>query len=159
MTISVVDPALEQRWRMAFPAFSAGQLFTLVSDIESYPAFMPGCIATRIVERHPDGSWLVDNVFGVGPVRSHFRSTARFAAPEWLEIVSDDGPWRHFRLRWTFTPDGAGCTVDAEASVTFRSSLLAALARGGLPAAGPRIARAFEHRARHLYGAPPEDNR
>ncbi|WP_247878298.1 type II toxin-antitoxin system RatA family toxin [Azospirillum sp. TSO22-1] len=157
MTLETAEPALRRHWRMDFPAFTAEQLFAMVADIEGYPAFMPGCVAARVLERRADGSWLVDNVFGFGPLRSRFRSTARFAAPEWLEIVSQDGPWRRFALRWSFTPEGAGCRVDAEVTVEFRSALLAALARTGLPAAEPRIVRAFEERARRLYAGPPED--
>lgn len=157
MTDTAAEPALRRHWRLEFPAFSAERLFALVADIESYPQFMPGCVATRILERRADGSWLVDNVFGFGPLRSRFRSTARFEAPAWLEIVSQDGPWRRFAMRWTFTPDGAGCHVEVEVTVDFRSALLAALARSGLPATEPRIIRAFEERAQRLYGGPPED--
>lgn len=152
-----IEPGLRRHWRLEFPAFPAERLFALVADIESYPQFMPGCVATRILERRDDGSWLVDNVFGFGPLRSRFLSSARFREPEWLEIVSEDGPWRRFVLHWRFTPDGAGCHVDTEVAVEFRSPLLATLARSGLPVAEPRIIRAFEQRAQRLYGRPPED--
>lgn len=157
MTATLAEPALRRHWRMDFPAFGAEQLFALVADIESYRHFMPGCIAARILERRADGSWLVDNLFGFGPLRQRFRSTARFQAPHRLEIVSQDGPWRRFAMLWTFTPDGAGCRVDVEVGVEFRSTLLASLAGTGLASAEPRIIRAFEERAKRLYGRHPED--
>lgn len=152
MTEVDAEPALRRHWRMRFPAYPAEQLFALVSDIESYPQFVPGCVATRILERRANGTWLVDNVFGAGPLRWRFRSTASFDAPQRLEIVSQDGPWRRFAMLWSFTPDAEGCRVDVELDVAFRSSLLAALARTALPRAEPRIIRAFEERAERLCG-------
>ncbi|WP_448190782.1 type II toxin-antitoxin system RatA family toxin [Azospirillum sp. sgz301742] len=142
------EPALQRHWRMRFPDFTAEQLFALVSDIESYPQFVPGCVATRIVERGANGNWLVDNVFGAGPLRWHFRSTAEFDAPHRLEIVSQEGPWRRFAMLWSFTPEAEGSRVDVDLAVAFRSPLLATLARTALPRAEPRIIRAFEERAR-----------
>lgn len=137
---------------MRFPVYSAEQLFALVADIESYPQFVPGCVATRILERRDDGTWLVDNVFGFGPLRSRFHTTARFDAPQRLEIVSQDGPWRRFAMVWRFTPDADGCRADADVEVAFRLPLLETLARTGLSSAEPRIIRAFEGRAKRLYG-------
>ena len=152
MTDAVAESGLRRHWRMRFPAYSVEQLFALAADIGSYPAFMPGCGATRVLERRADGTWLVDNVFGFGPLRQRFRSVARPQPPERLEILSQDGPWRRFAMVWTFTPEGAGCAVDVEVEVAFRSGLVAALAGGRLPAAEPRIIHAFEERAKRLYG-------
>jgi coenzyme Q-binding protein COQ10 len=146
------EPTLRRHWRMRFPVYSAEQLFALVADIESYPQFVPGCVATRILERRNDGTWLVDNVFGFGPLRSRFHTTAHFDAPRRLEIVSQDGPWRRFAMLWRFTPEDEGCRADVDVEVAFRSALLATLARTGLPSTEPRIIRAFEERAKRLYG-------
>ena len=148
-----IEPALHRVWRLRFPVFSTEQLFTLVSDIESYPQFVPGCVATRILEHRADGRRLVDNVFGAGPLRWRFRSTAEADPPHRLEIVSQDGPWRRFAMLWRFTPEGDGCRVDVDLDVAFRSPLLAALAPTALPRAEPRIIRAFEARAQRLYAS------
>ena len=149
--------ALGRRWTLRFPHYSAEQLFALAADIESYPQFVPGCIATRILERRPDGTWLVDNVFGFGPLRQRFLSRATPEPPERLAIVSRDGPWRRFAMLWRFTPEGPGCRVDVEVELAFRSPLLASLAGAGLAAVEPRIVRAFEERAQRLYSSCPED--
>lgn len=151
---AVTGGALGQRWTLRFAHYSAEQLFALVSDIESYPQFVPGCVATRILERRPDGTWLVDNVFGAGPLRQRFMSRARPEAPHRLEVVSQDGPWRRFAMLWTFRPEGDGCSVDVELELSLRSPLLSSLAGAGLSQIEPRIVRAFEERAERLYGRP-----
>ncbi len=153
---------LRRHWRLRFPQHSAEQLFALVSDIESYPRFVPGCIATRILERRADGVWLVDNVFGFGPLRQRFHTLATPEPPQRLVIRSEDGPWRRFAMIWNFIPDdsipdGAGCRVEVEVELGFRSPLLAALARTALPSVEPRIINAFEARAARLCDSRQED--
>jgi len=138
-------------WHLSFPRYSPDQLFRLVSTIEDYPAFVPGYVATRILEKR-DGDWRVDNVFGFGPLRSRFESRARFEAPLWLEVTSEDGPWRSFRLRWTLTPEGQGCGLDCRFEGVLRSPMLAALARIALPETERRTISAFERRAALLFG-------
>lgn len=140
-------------WERDFPRFTPDQLFALVSDIEKYPQFVPGCIATRIVERR-DRSWRVHNVFGLGPVDSRFFTLAAFDAPTRLDITSHDGPWRNFHLAWRFDPVGQGCHVTCRFSVKLRSRVLSALAALAMPEAERLIIGAFEARAHALYDPP-----
>jgi len=139
-------------WDKVFPAYAQTQLFALVSDIETYPHFIPGCVATRVLERESERSWRVDNLFGFGPVRSRFTSRAHLHPPERLEISSSDGPWRDFRLTWRMMPEGDGCRVGCRFSAEFRSLLTATMARAGLAELERQTIAAFEKRARILYG-------
>ena len=139
-------------WKRSFPMFSPAQLFALVSDIESYPQFVPGCVKTRILAKG-DNHWRVDNVFRFGPIRSRFITLADFHPPGRVEIASSDGPWTSFLLVWGFEPAGAGCLVSCRYAVNFRSRLLATLASFGLAKAERQVAAAFEKRAWALYGS------
>lgn len=138
-------------WELAFPLYTPAQLFVLASDIESYPFFVPGCVATRIIERR-DNSWRVDNVFAFGPVRHRFISIAEVNAPEGLDITSTDGPWKSFSLEWRFTPLAEGCLLTCRFSAEFRSGVVATIASLGQHGAERRIMSAFERRAKALYG-------
>jgi coenzyme Q-binding protein COQ10 len=139
-------------WELLFPRYTTDQLFALVSDIESYPGFVPGCIATRILARRGD-KWQVDNVFGFGPIRSRFCSRAVVQAPHRLDISSTDGPWERFSLSWRLDPMGEqGCRLACRFDVEFRLSALAGLASLGMPSMERRIISAFEARAGLLYG-------
>lgn len=135
-----------------FPDSDRARLFELAADIESYPGFIPWCRSARVLSR--DGAvWEVDNHFGAGPVDVTFRSRAVPTPPERLEITSTDGPFRRFRLVWTFTPlPGGGCRVAADYAIEFRSPLLGLL--GGLGAA--EVARQtmarFRARAKSIHG-------
>ncbi|MDR3441129.1 type II toxin-antitoxin system RatA family toxin [Telmatospirillum sp.] len=143
--------AVSGGWELFFPRYTPAQLFALASDIESYPFFVPGCVAARIVERR-DNLWRVENVFSFGPVRHRFVSQAELNPPEGLEIKSSDGPWKNFLLLWQFAPQEQGCKLACRFSAEFRSGVLGAIASLGQHGAERRIMTAFERRAKALYG-------
>lgn len=139
-------------WSRALIGPTPEQLFEMVSDIESYPRFVPGCVETRIVKRE-EKRWIVENVFGLGPVRTHFTSIATFATPEALDIRSVDGPWRQFDMGWRFRPTDTGCHVTCTTAFDFQSPVLARVATMGSGAAQAAVVEAFLQRAKTLYGA------
>ncbi len=139
-------------WTRAFPHYSVDQLFGLIADIESYPSFIPGCVATRVLDRDGD-RWRVDNLVRFGPLRSRFVSLAEFDAPSRLVISSDNGPWRDFRLAWRLSPSHRGSRLACSFAAAFRSRMVATVARLGLPDIERATIAAFEHRAQALYAA------
>ena len=138
-------------WRMEFPDHSPDQMFALAADIESYPRFVPWCIATRILSRHDD-HWRCDNVFGSGPVRLRFHTRAAFDPPHVSVITSTDGPFRSVHLYWRFFPEGTGVRVEAGFEARFKSDMVGLLARVSLAEVERRIIAAFRRRAEQLYG-------
>jgi coenzyme Q-binding protein COQ10 len=145
-----IEDAHARSWEREFPHFKPEQMFALVSDIESYPIFVPGCRYARIVERG-ETAWRVENVFGFGPVQRRFISTAELEPSLRLDISSRDGPWREFRLSWRFQPSGTGCRVSCASTLRFRSPLLAALAKVSASSMEERIIGAFSARADVLF--------
>ena len=103
--------------------FRRDQLFAVAADIESYPEFLPLCIAARIVKRHGD-RMQVDNVFGLGGVRAKFRSEAIFDEPEGIHICSVDGPFRRLEINWRFQAvDDQATRVAFSLEQAFRSGI------------------------------------
>ncbi len=139
-------------WSRALIGRTPQQMFDLVRDIESYPRFVPGCVEARIVRRE-ESRWIVDNLFGLGPVRTRFTSIATFAAPEALDIRSVDGPWRQFDMGWRFGPTDTGCLVSCTTAFDFQSPILSRVAAMGTEAAQAAVVEAFLRRASVLYGA------
>ncbi|MGE5503320.1 MAG: type II toxin-antitoxin system RatA family toxin [Actinomycetota bacterium] len=139
-------------WSIDFPRLDAARLFALAVDIESYPQFLPWCRSARV--RRRDGGVLdVDNHFGAGPLDVRFCSRAVAEEPTRLEITSEDGPFRRFRLVWLFEPQAdGGCRVLADYELSLRSPLLQSLARLSMPELERKVARRFRDRARMLYG-------
>lgn len=143
--------ALTGGFAAAFPRWSCEQLFALASDIERYPDFIPWYVGVRVVAE--DGTTrTVDNRLRAGPVALAFRSRAVAEPPHRLAITADDGPFRAFRLVWSFAPAGAGCAVRADYTVDFRSPLVQGLAHLAVHEVERRVLRCFESRALELYG-------
>jgi coenzyme Q-binding protein COQ10 len=137
---------MQGQWRFSFPGVAAARLYDIAADVESYPDFLPGCVAARVTARSAE-RLEVENVFGMGFMRVKFRTDAFPDPPERLRVTSDDGPWRRFELEWRFVDqdDGAGA---AELSVTadFRSPLLAGLAGGAFARLEEKLVAAFQRR-------------
>jgi coenzyme Q-binding protein COQ10 len=126
-------------------------LFSLVDDVESYPAFAPFCRGARVLARA--GDWRrVENVFGFGPWRFVFISEARAAPPRELVIESFDRPFRVFRLRWLFEPQDGGCRMTCEWRMEFSSPALKLAAALAADEAQNRALAAFERRAALAFG-------
>lgn len=138
-------------------------MFDLVADIESYPKFLPWNSAARIRSRRtlPDGAEEIaaDLVISFKVFRERFGSRVVLwpADPETgaLKIDTDylDGPFRHLHSGWIFAdrPEG-GCHVEFFVDFEFRNAILQKLIGVVFHEAMSRIVRAFEDRARHLYG-------
>lgn len=131
--------------------FSATELFAVAEDVESYPEFLPFCIAARIVERHgPD--WVVDNVFGVGPFRTRFTTHAHFQPPEHIHITSADPQFEALSIDWAFRDDGAGgCDVGFEMTQIFKSKMRERLVEAASGDIEQVLIDRFEARARRVF--------
>ncbi|MDN3711084.1 type II toxin-antitoxin system RatA family toxin [Paracoccus cavernae] len=138
--------------------YAARQMYDLVADVESYPKFLPWNSAARIRSReaHPDGSEVIeaDLVISFKVMRERFGSRVTLW-PADLRIDTEylDGPFRYLRSGWTFEdlPEG-GCKVEFFVDFEFKSVILGKLIGVVFGEAMSRIVRAFEDRARTLYG-------
>lgn len=134
-----------------YPDYAPEALFALVDDIESYPFFAPFCRNARVLTRV--GDWRrVENILGFGRWRFAFISEARATPPRELVIESFDRPFRAFRLRWLFEPQGEGCRLTCDWRMEFYSPLLNIAAALAADEAQERALAAFERRAALTLG-------
>ena len=140
--------------------FTPRQMFDLVADLESYPAFLPLCEAliVRRREHREHGSLLVaDMTVGYAGIRETFTSLVDLD-PAGLTVVATGapqsrGPFRRLENRWGFRAAPGGCDVDFFISYTFKSLMLQALVGGLFDRVFRRYTRAFEERAHRVYAA------
>lgn len=136
--------------------WSPEQLFWLVAEVERYPEFLPWCRAARIVRREGNLFW-ADLVVAFKMFRERFRSKVTLHPPWGIDVEYIDGPFRYLNNHWRFepAPDG-GCIVDFYVDFEFRSRILQQLIGLLFNEAVQRMVRAFENRARALYGEGAE---
>lgn len=140
--------------------WTAQQMYDLVADVERYPEFLPWNSAARIRARNPgpDGSEVIeaDLVISFKVFRERFGSrVTMWPARHQIDTRYLDGPFRHLHSGWTFRdlPEG-GCEVDFHVNFEFRNAILQKVIGVVFHEAMSRIVRAFEERARTLYGQP-----
>ncbi len=138
--------------------YTADQMYALVADIERYPEFLPWNTAARIRARRPgaSGSEVVeaDLVISFKVFRERFGSRVTLW-PETRRIDTEylDGPFKYLRSGWSFAdlPEG-GCRVEFFVDFEFRNAILGKVIGVVFGEAMSRIVRAFEDRAKALYG-------
>jgi ribosome-associated toxin RatA of RatAB toxin-antitoxin module len=89
--------------RSAIVEHSAAQMYALVEDIESYPGFLPWCVAAQVHERTPDSTRATLTV-GVKGLRQAFTTLNRNAPGESIAMELVEGPFRDFSATWRFQP-------------------------------------------------------
>ncbi len=121
--------------------YPAEFMFDLIEAAEHYPAFVPGCTASTILERSEEivAARITMRISGV-PLTMETRN--RKARPDWMEIALVSGPFRRFQGMWRLTPlNAAGCRI----AFTLSYELEGAAAR--------LIGPVFDRMADHLVDA------
>ena len=132
--------------------YSQEQLFNLVADVAKYPEFLPWCVAARIRRREGDVFW-ADLMIGFKMVREKFTSKVTLTAPNRVDVVYSDGPFKYLNNHWIFEPTADGGTmIDFYVDFEFRSKVLQTLIGALFNEAVRLMVSAFEKRARQLYG-------
>jgi len=139
--------------RSALIAESPARMFELINDIESYPSFVPGCTAARVVSRKDTEVVATLNIKR-GPLKAEF-TTRNLLEPDkriLMQLVS--GPFRVLEGLWTLTPLGElGCRVELEMRFEFANRVTGALFESIFVDTAASLVDAFVRRARETRGS------
>ena len=138
------------------------QIFYLVADVARYPEFLPWTAAARIRSRAPcEGGEVLeaDLVISFKVFREKFGSRVTllpdFETAGRGNILTEylDGPFKRLKSVWSIStaPQG-GCNVVFDVDFEFRNAILAGVIGLVFDTAMRQVVRAFETRAKVLYG-------
>lgn len=133
--------------------YTPEQLFDMVADVRRYPEFLPWCVGARIVQA-TEAELIADLTIGFKLFRETFRSQVTLERPGHVHVQYLTGPFRYLNNHWRFRPVPGGTEVDFFVDFEFRSRLLQAVIGTVFNEAVSMMVRAFERRARALYGRP-----
>ena len=137
--------------RSAIVEHSAGEMFALVDDIESYPRFLPWCTAARVEQRTPQTVRATLSV-GMRGLRQSFTTENQNRPGEAIDLRLVKGPFRRFGAAWRFHPLSAeACRIE----FTLEYEMAGALARLLEPLfdhIADTMVDAFTRRAAEIYG-------
>lgn len=139
-------------------AIAAELLFDLVADVERYPEFIPLMREARIIQRH-DRGYETEQVLALGLLQRRFRTRTELDPPHAIAITSADRIFRHFDIRWVFTPTPEGqCRIDFALDCEVRSIWLKPISDVLVGPMALTMVNAFVQRARKIASAPPPDS-
>ncbi len=144
--------AVHEIKRSAIVPFSPAQMFDLVADVASYPAFVPWCTGAELIESEQD---LVVGRLGMsqGPLVADVTTRNEHDRPHAITMLLVDGPFRELTGQWRFDAVGeGGCEVSLELAFQFTSPLKDWLLSAVFEEACARMIAAFVERAEALYG-------
>ncbi|MBO9709425.1 MAG: SRPBCC family protein [Caulobacter sp.] len=136
--------------------YAPEQLFTLVGDVEAYPAFVPWITGMRTWNGRVDGKVSTIDAeaqVGFSFLREKFATRVRRDAEALTVDVSLlYGPFKRLANQWRFLPHETGTTVEFVIDFAFKSKMLDAMLAANIDRAARKLIECFEDRARTVYG-------
>ena len=135
--------------------YSAAEMFALVTDIESYPQFLPWCNQSAILAKDEHGMTAKVSLSMAGLSQS-FTTRNTHVKDRQVSLVLVDGPFSKLDGQWDFTPVGKpadrACKVEFSLSYDFDNAALAALVGPVFDKIAGSLVDAFVKRAASVYG-------
>ena len=138
--------------RSALLLYPVQKIFELVNDIESYPAFMDGCVGAQVLARE-DGLVEARLQLAKSGIRQSFTTRNRVQEPASIVMELVEGPFEHFEGRWSFEQlrDDA-CKVSLFLAFRMSNTLSGVAARKLFDGVANGLVDALCRRARQVYG-------
>jgi len=127
-------------------------MYQLVRDVQSYPAFLSWCIGAEVLEQTPELQVARLDI-AIGGVKQSFTTRNRLVPGELLTLSLAEGPFQRLSGEWHFGALGQlGCKVSLGLAFEFSHSALSAAFRRGFAHVADRLVYDFSRRADEVYG-------
>jgi ribosome-associated toxin RatA of RatAB toxin-antitoxin module len=135
--------------------YSAAEMFALVTDIASYPQFLPWCDQSAVLAQDKHGMTAKVGLSMAGLSQS-FTTRNTHVADRKVSLKLVDGPFSKLDGQWSFTPVGKttdrACKVEFSLNYDFDNAALAALVGPVFDKIAGSLVDAFVKRAGNVYG-------
>lgn len=133
--------------------YKALELFYLVLDIESYPKFLPWCVAARIISQN-NTEIIAELVLQVKGFVEKYQSSVICAILDngeyGIDVLAISGPFKHLKNTWKFSAAACGTKVEFDIDFKMKSTVLDKLIGSYLIKATEKMINAFEKRAAEI---------
>ena len=135
--------------------YDAAEMFALVTDVASYPQFLPWCDEAVVVEENAKGMTARVGLSMAG-IRQSFTTRNTHEKDSKVSLKLVDGPFSKLDGYWDFTPVGnsseRACKVEFSLNYDFDNAALAALVGPVFDKIAGSLVDAFVKRAGEVYG-------
>lgn len=139
--------------RSALVPFSAEQMYKLVNDVSSYPAFLPGCTGSRVLSSSEREMTAAVDVSKAG-ISKTFTTRNTLIDNQSILMQLVDGPFRQLTGDWRFTPlSDDACKVELNLDFEFKNMLIEMAFGRIFKELANNMVQAFTQRAKEVYCA------
>ena len=135
--------------------YSAAEMFSLVTDVASYPQFLPWCNEAAVIEENANGMTAKIGLSMAG-LKQSFTTRNTHVKDRQVSLKLVNGPFSKLDGHWDFVPVGdAGeraCRIELSLGYDFDSVTLAALVGPVFDKIAGSLVDAFVKRAAQVYG-------
>lgn len=137
--------------------YSAREMYTLVTQVEQYPRFLPWCERAEVVQTHADGVTARLSLCYAGICHA-FSTRNMHVEGEQVVVTLVDGPFSLLDGTWLFTPLGrpgepqTACRIDFDLRYAFSSRPLEAVVSPVFDRVANTFVDSFVKRAAQVYG-------
>jgi ribosome-associated toxin RatA of RatAB toxin-antitoxin module len=143
---------LEHIKRSALVPYTPQEMFALVSDVDTYPQFLPWCVGAETLQRG-DNEVQARIAFSMSGVSKSFTTRNRLVGNEAIHMRLVDGPFRQLEGSWRFEPLGdAGCKISLNLDYDFSSRMVGMVTGPVFNKIANSLVDAFQKRAVEVYG-------
>ncbi len=138
--------------RHAIVPYSASQMYRLVSDIESYPRFLPWCGGAKVISADEEVVEASIDIDYKG-VKKSFTTRNRLQKDKTMEMHLVDGPFKQLQGFWRFESlDDSACKVLLDLDFEFSNRLVAMTVGRVFNDIAGKLVDSFSRQADEIYG-------
>jgi len=131
------------------------QLINLVLDIESYPAFLPYCLNSKVYEKNNNKDFITiiaDLTIGKGPFKATYKSDVKFNKnTDTIYVTNIEGPLKHLNNKWFFFQKGNFTEISFDIDFEIENKFLNIVMTKSFHYGLDKIADSFQKRANDLF--------
>lgn len=152
-----IDDCMKHVRKSVLLWYSPREMYELVTDVASYPQFLPWCSAAEVVAQHEDGVTARLGLAYLG-VRHAFTTRNHHSAPDSVAVHLVDGPFSLLEGNWLFKPIGRpgseqhACKIEFDLRYAFASLPLETVLSPVFGRIADTFVDSFVRRAEEVYG-------
>ena len=126
-------------------------IYEIVSDIDFYSQFIPGCISSEIISRKGNA---IEAILGLKYLIMSGNFTSRVLLdPKKLTIISEgtEGPFNSVLTKWSFDEADDGVLVNINLSLDLNNKIFESILKRNIKKIISQVVLSFEERANILY--------
>ena len=131
------------------------QLIDLVLDIESYPAFIPYCLDSKVHEKKNDKDFIsiiADLTIGKGLFKATYKSDVKFNKnTDTIYVTNIEGPLKHLDNKWFFLQKDNFTEIYFDINFEIENKFLNIVMSKSFQYGLDKIADSFQERANNLF--------